>query len=267
MDSLRDPERLERARVALAALLQGRVALPSAGALRRELEAESAPVLETLLGAVSEGNASEEHEAHALATLFGRRVATLAQSPTTALSSLDAIVEATALAGVAVPAPLATSMRAAAMEGFMAAVDERARTEMVERAGQSLVPVIASPKVVLLVVAGCDDAEAIAQALARLGRAALDADAKACLVHASFAREPERDVALEIAAFDASARMIGARAIFSGTPVALHALAAHAPALTLASTFEDALRLGLDAAEQRVRPSSLLARGLKRLRG
>jgi hypothetical protein len=121
--------------------------------------------------------------------------------------------------------------------------------------------------VVLLVIAGCDDAEAIAQALARLGRTALDSDAKACLVHASFAREPTREVALEIAAFDSSAQMIGARAIFSGTPVALHVLAENAPSLAYASTFEDALRRGLEAAEQEVRPSSLIARSIKRLRG
>lgn len=247
-----------------AALRLACPALPSP--IAAELAAESSPVLAAVFGALAH-NESDRHEALALAALFGRRVATLRESPTTALACIDAIVHALPSRVARVPEATLASLRAAAMEGFAAAIDERARTEMIERAAQSLAPVIVWPRVVLLVIAGCDDADAIAQALARLGRTALDADAKACLVHASFAREPERDVALEIAAFDGSAQMIGALAIFSGTPVALHALRANAPTLAFAETFEEAVRRGLEAAEQEVRPSSLLTRSLKRLRG
>lgn len=267
MDVLRDEKQLERALAAFVRALRSEAPVVLAKETLGELEAESAPVLETLLAALAGGTASERHEALALTALFGRRVATLGLSPTTALASLEAIARGAEAGGTRVPTELLTAMRASAMEGFAAAVDERAREEMTERAAESLTPVIVSPRVVLLVIAGCEDADAIARALGRLGRAALDADAKACLVFASFAREPDRDVALEIAAFDGSAQMIGARAIFCGTPIALHALASHAPTIALASSFEDALRLGLDAAEQELRPSSLLTRGLKRLRG
>lgn len=267
VDVLRDQKQLEAARAAFTGALRVHAPVVLTPESLRELEAESAPVLETLLGTIAGGTASERHETLALCALFGRRVATLGESPTTALASLDAIVHGAEAAGATAPMELVASLRAAAMEGFAAAVDEHARAEMIERAGQSLTPMIVSPRVVLLVIAGCDDADTIAAALARLGRTALDADAKACLVHASFAREPERDVALEIAAFDSSAQMIGACAIFSGTPVALHALAANAPTLALANTFEDALRRGLEAAEQELRPSSLFSRGLRRLRG
>jgi len=267
VDSLADEKQLEIALAAFARELAVRAPLALAPSIMGELEAESAPVLETLLRTLEGGHASERHETLALAALFGRRVATLRESPTAALASIDAIVAGSHASGAPVPSELVALLRAAAMEGFAAAIDERARTEMIERAGESLVPVIASPRVVLLVIAGCDDADTIARALARLGRTALDSDAKACLVHASFAREPERDVVAEIAAFDGSAQMIGANAIFSGTPVAMHALSAHAPTLSLAATFEDALRRGLEAAEQEVRPASLLTRSLKRLRG
>lgn len=255
----------ESARAAFVAGLRERApALDPA--VRRELEAEAQPVLESLIAAGAE-NPSDVHEALALAALFGRRVATLGQSPSLALAALDAIVAAVAAAGAPVSSERVAALRSASMEGLAAAVDERARGEMVDRAAQSLVPVIVSPRVLLLVIAGCEDADAIAEALARLGRSALDGDAKACIVHASFAHEPARDVALEIAAFESSAHMIGARAIFSGTPVALHALGTHAEGLCLAGTFEDALRLALEAAEQELRPASLLSRGLKRLRG
>jgi hypothetical protein len=265
VDAPEDRDRVERARAGLAAELLART--PGIDArIRAEIEAEAGPVVSATIGAAT-GNIADGHEAVALAALFGRRIAALGQSPTTALAAVDAIDRAIAASGPRPQTPDVTRLRAAAMEGFASAVDERARTEMIERAGQSLTPMIVSPRVVLLVIAGCEDADAIAQALARLGRTALDSDAKACIVHASFAREPERDVAAEIAAFDGSAQMIGARAIFSGTPVALHAISAQAPALTFASTFEDALRRALDAAEQEVRPASLLSRGLKRLRG
>ena len=265
MDALRDERQLESARRAFGTELRAHAPALSM-AVFDELEAECAPVLETLLGAAHSATASDEHESLAMAALFGRRVATLGESPTTALASIESIVRAASLAEVALTGRQVLSLRAATMEGFAAAVDERARTQMIERAGQSLMPVTVSARVVLLMIAGCDDADTIAQALARLGRNALDSDAKACLVHACFAREPERDVIAEIAAFDGSAQMIGARAIFSGSPVFLHALAPYAETLSVASSFEDALRRGLDAAEQEVRPSSILSRGLKRLR-
>ena len=264
MDVLRDEELLEKALVLFGKELRARAPIAQAEAILRELEAECAPVLETLLGALTTGHASARHETLAMAALFGRRVATLRESPTLALAGIDAILHAV---DGGVPNELESILRAAAMEGFASAVDERARAEMVERAGQSLVPVIVSPRVVLLLIAGCEDRGTLAQALARLGRTSLDADAKACLVHASFASEPERDVIAELAAFDGSAQMIGARAIYSGTPMTLHALQAHAPTLSFANTFEDALRLGLEAADHEVRPASFLARGLKRLRG
>lgn len=268
VDAHRDERQLEIALAAFARELGTLAPAAVTARIREELQAECAPVVETLLSALAGGTPSAGHETHALAALFGRRVATLGESPTTALACLDALERGAAAADAVIPEPLVRSLRAAAMEGFAAAVDERARAEMIERAGQSLVPVIVSPRVVLLVIAGCDDADTLAQALARLGRTALDSDAKACIVHASFAREPDRDVALEIVAFDSSAQMIGARAIFSGTPVALHALAQHGPAgLTFAGTFEDALRRGLEAAEQEVRPASLISRSLKRFRG
>ena len=263
MDAVRDRERLERALSTFERSL--RVACPALPArVREDLEAESAPLIGTLVAAGSGANTSERHEALALATLLGRRIATIGESPTTTLATYDAILDA--LEALAIETP-AAALRAAIVEGFAAAVDERARTEMIARASQSLLPITVSARVVLLVIAGCEDADAVAQALVRLGRAALDADAKACLVHVSFPHEPDRDLLAEIAAFDGSAQMIGARAIFSGTPVALAALAAHAPSLATAASFEDALRRGLEAAEQEVRPASRLWRSLRRLRG
>jgi hypothetical protein len=232
-----------------------------------DLRAEAAPVLETLIAALESGARSDEHETLALVALLGRRVATLDLTPTTALAAIDAMLEAARGVELAVSVRLERVLRAAAMEGLGAAIDERARAQMIERAGASLVPTIVSPRVVMLVLAGCDDADAIAQALARLGRASLDADARACIVHVSLAGEIPDDALAEIAAFEGSAHMIGARAIYSGTPFALQALAARAPHLTLASTFEDALRRGLEAAEHELRPASFLTRGLKRLRG
>jgi len=263
---VRDERALEAARAGFTeALDRLGPALPSD--VRVELDTEAAPVLEALLAMERSGERSDQHETLTLAALFGRRVATLRQSPTVALAAIDAVIDAMTTVGLALEDRLCRSLRAAAREGFATAVDERARAEMIERAGRSLTPVTVSPRVLLLVIAGCDDAETIARALARLGRAALDADAKACLVHASFAHEPDRDVVAEIAAFDGSAQMIGARAIFSGSPLLLHALGAHASTLAIATTFEDAIRRGLEAAEQEVRPASLLARSLKRLRG
>jgi hypothetical protein len=235
-------------------------------AIRDELRAEAAPVLEALLASADSDLASDAHEARTLATLFGRRVATLGQSPTIALRCMDAAVSATKRAGAPITTELACASRDAAMEGFAAAVEERTRTEMIDHAGRALLPLTVSPRVLLLVIAGVGDADTIAAALARLGRAALDADAKACIVHASFADAPDRDVTAEIAAFDDSARMIGASAVFSGSPLARHALTGHSSALRVTETFEDALRVALEAAEQEVRPSSLLARSLKRLR-
>lgn len=265
VDAPRDATRLETARAFFERELE---ALTSTrGVAMDDLRAEAAPVLETLLAALESGSRSDEHEALALTALLGRRVATLELSPTTALASIEAMIAAARAAGLSVELRLERSLRAAAMEGLGAAIDERARARMIERAAASLVPTIVSPRVVMLVIAGCDDADAIAQGLARLGRTSLDADARACIVHVSLAGEVPDDALAEIAAFEGSAHMIGARAIYSGTPFALQALAARAPHLTIASTFEDALRRGLEAAEHELRPASLLTRGLKRLRG
>jgi hypothetical protein len=266
VDAPRDLEGYERARRGFAAELDRLTPVHLTDSVREELVLECAPVLETLLAALERQGGGADGEALALTALFGRRVATLGETPSSALAALDALLAATRDAGHRPTTEFERAVRSAAMEGFTAAVDERARAQMTERAAQSLVPVIVAPRVLLLVISGCEDADAISIALARLGRAALDADAAACIVHSTFPAQPERDVALEIAAFDSSATMIGARAIFSGTPFALAALRAQAPNVTVAETFDEALRRALDAAEQVIGPASLLARGLKRLK-
>ncbi len=239
-----------------------------APAVREELALECAPVLETLLAAL-EGQSSGgggDGEALALTALFGRRVATLGESASTAMAALEALLAAIRVARERPTLEFELAVRSSAMEGFAAAVDERARAQMIQKAARSLTPLTVAPRVLLLVIAGCEDPESISAALARFGRAALDADAAACVVHTTLPTEPDRDVTLEIAAFDSSATMIGARAIFSGTPFVVAALRAQAPGVTVAPNFEEALRLALGAAEHVIEPTSLLARGLKRLK-
>jgi hypothetical protein len=269
VDAPRDTEGYERARRGFPAVLDKLTPVHLEPAVREELSLECAPVLETLLAALEahgSGSAGADGEALALTALFGRRVATLGETASTALAALEALLEAARAAGQAPTLEFQRALRSAAMEGFTAAVDERARAEMIQRAAQSLVPVTVAPRVLLLVISGTEDTESIGAALARLGRAALDADAAACVVHTTFPREPDRDVTLEIAAFDSSATMIGARAVFSGTPFVVAALRALAPNVTVAESFESALRRALDAAELAIEPVSLLARGLKRLK-
>ena len=268
MDAPRDLIGYERAQQSFMHELDRLAPVRLQVSVRAELALECAPVLETLLAALEAqlSGGGAEGEALALVALLGRRVATLGESASLALAALEALLTATRTAGHPPAVDFERAVRSAAMEGFSAAVDERARAQMVLRAAQSLTPVTICPRVLLLVISGCEDPESTAAALARLGRAALDGDAAACVVFATFPTEPDRDVTLEIAAFDSSATMIGARAIFSGTPFVLEALRKHAPHVTIAGSFEDALRRALDAAEQVLEPASLLARSLKRLK-
>lgn len=268
VDAPRDIEGYERARRGFAIELDRLAPVHLAASVREELALECAPVLETLIAAIEAQptGGSGDGEALALAALFGRRVATLGETASTALAALEALLAAMRGAGQRPTPELEMAVRGAAMEGFMAAIDERARAQMIQRAAQSLVPAMVAPRVLLLVISGCEDAESIAAALARLGRAALDADAAACVVHATFPTEPDREVTLEIAAFDSSATMIGARAVFSGTPFVVAALKAQAPHVMVAASFEEALRRALDSADQVIEPTSLIARSLKRLK-
>lgn len=237
-----------------------------------DLAAEADPVIDALafaIGAAGDDPAAIEfREALALGVLLGRRAALSCATPTLALSLADGIRAALEAAGSAPGAAVTEAIRAVLVEGYCAAIEERVRAEAAERAARSIAPERIAERCFALVVAGEQAAEPMRDALDRAARTLLDADARACLVHAAISAAPSEDLAAELFGFDATARMIGIETVFSGIDGRwLEAARARLDPshLAIADGLEDGLRRTLEVGGARAREGAPLVERLRRL--
>lgn len=242
--------------------------------LAGDLAVEARPVIDALAFAIrsarSDVHAHEYREGLAMGALLGRRAALHRATPTVALVLADAIAAALAVLGDAPDAEVVDALRSVLVEGYCAAVEERVQDDAAQRAAAALVPWRVAPRCWALIVAGEHAPDPMRTALDRGCRVLLDADARACLVHVAITSEPTEDLAAELFAFHATARMIGVDAVFSG--VDDRWIAAARPRLdpselAICGALGDGLRRALELAGAEVRASSAIVQRLRRLLG
>jgi hypothetical protein len=260
---------LDRAVAAFRGAL--RVPFREDAALGGDLSEEARPVIDALAFAIActaDPLALEYREGLAMAALLGRRAALHRATPTVALSLVEAIVAALGAIERAPDPRTVDALRSVTVEGYCAAVEERVRAETTGRAAELLAPVRIAPRVWLVIVAGEHAPDSLTAALDRAGRVLLDSDACACLVHVAAA--PSEDLAAELLAFDATARLVGAQCVFTGFDARWRAAAlpridpAHA---TIAESFEDGLRRVLAATDLELHATSPMLQRLRRMIG
>jgi hypothetical protein len=265
-------EILERAGAAFASAL--RVPFREDAALAGDLAKEAVPVIDALGFAIAAAGgdplALEFREGLAMGALLGRRAAMQRATPSVALALVDALVAALGAIDRA-PAPkVVEALRSVVVEGYCAAVEEHVRGEAARRAAEALAPSRIAPQVWAIVVAGEHAPETLAEALDRAGRALLDADARACLVHLALASRPSEDLAAEIFAFDATAKLVGAQCVFSGVTPEWRAAARprlDPDPLAIEETLEKGLERALATAGVELRGSSAIVQRIRRFLG
>lgn len=209
---------VERASAAFEASLHERLGGVSVTAAT--VAAEASPVLDALAAAICAGGDSPgglvHREALALASLLGRGVAESGAPPTTSLIVADALSDALTEAGVEVGPRTRDALRGVLVEGHAAAQLEVLERRLARDAAEAISLMPIAPRAHLVVVAGAHDADLLDAALEDIARKLLASDAAACLVLFHPAGPPRADVLRALLGLDASARMIGARAVFVG---------------------------------------------------
>jgi hypothetical protein len=195
---------------------------PTGGVPANVIETEVLPVLPLLSELAVEERVDGDfesfrfREALTVLTLFGRRLALLDLTPTSAAAVVDAALTATKGEGDPPTPAFDRYARVAAFEGFVRGREERVQTDADQRAGRFVRPLRVDADTVALIVSGVHDAEALSEFVDALGRAVLDADASVAIVDLSQLGEPDRDRARALFAADEVVRMLGGRCVFSG---------------------------------------------------
>lgn len=243
-------------------------------ALADDLATEARPVIDALAFAIraagQDPRALEYREGLAMGALLGRRAALKRATPTASLVLVDAIAAALDALGCAPESAVRDALRSVLVEGYCAAIEERVRDDAARRAARALVPWRIAPRCWAVIVAGEHAADSLRTALDDACRTMLDFDARACLVHIAVTAEPSEDLACEIFAFDATARMIGVESVFAGVDERWQAAARARFDLThlaLCESLGEGLRRALEISGAEVRESSAIVRRLRRLLG
>ena len=186
------------------------------------IETEVLPVLPLLLELPIEDRAGQDFESFrfrevmTVLTLFGRRLALLDLTPTSAVAIVEAALDATRASEDPPTPEFNRHARVAAVEGFVRGREERVATNAERRASAPIQPLRIDANTYALVVSGVHEPEAIGEYVDALGRAMLEGDASIGIVDLSQLGEPSRDRARAIFAADEVVRMLGGRCIFSG---------------------------------------------------
>lgn len=222
-----------------------------------ELVAEARPTVHSLLFASSlQAEASprslQRHEALAMATLFGRRVASLGMTPTAMMTLVPALLSALSAESVETDARLASELSTSCVEGFVRGREESVADEGDARVARTFITLEVAPDVLALFLAGDPTPESIEEAVEAFGRGLFGAEAKACVVEISGLRVESPRSARALFSIDETARMLGIRCVFSGASDRARAEARGAgldlAALDFVPIFGDALRLALESA-------------------
>lgn len=239
-----------------------------------ELVAEARPTVHSLLYAASieSGDSPpdlQRHEALAMATLFGRRLAALGMTPTVMMTLIPLLLEALEAEAVARDESLAVDLQTSCVEGFVRGREDRVAEEGDARVAATITRLELAPRVLAFFVAGDPTAEAIEAAVEDLGRALFAADAIACVVEVSSLAVESPRVARALFAVDETARIIGVRCIFDGVDERCRAEAERAGLDTshieTSESFGAALRTALETARSDGRKGRWFGRRLEDL--
>ena len=225
-------------------------------ALADELRTEVRPALDAIR--VADGDPSDTvaaREALAMVRALGRRLAALGATPTAAAALVAALEQEGGLG-------LRATFCAVVLDGYVAAREEVLRMELAASSARSLLPIVLAPRCLAMIVGGTDDVEAVRPALEGLGRMLLARDAASCVLHLAHPGAVDPELAAEVLAFDASARLVGAALVISGPSV--EAAAAKEPTVRWAPTFDEAARVALAHVGYELRPIGSLRRWLGR---
>jgi hypothetical protein len=233
--------------------------------MKERLGQEAEPLLEALAFAIEAAGADplalEYRDALGMSAHLGRCAALWRVTPTALLVCIDAVIEGLDAVGLRSTRELERTLRAVMFEGYCAALEERTQDDVARRAASELRPVRLAPRCWAIIVAGEQAADSLRVALDRACRTMLDADARACLVHLVSA--PHEDLASEVFAFDATARMIGVETVFSGVDARWRdAAEGHAELSRILhyETLEEGLQHALQTTGVEIRATGPLAR-------
>ena len=226
---------------------------PATGGVSADtIEAEVVALMPLLIEISIDERAGEEFESFSfrevltVVTLLGRRLALLDLTPTSAVTIVDAALDATRGDGVPPTPAFDRHARGAALAGFVRGREERERAECDTRNQLPVAPLRIDGSSFALVVSGVHEPEVLGEYVDALGRAILDANASVGIVELSQLGEPNRDRARAIFAAEEVVRMLGGRCIFSGVDSRWEAAAQDAhidlSMLHVTSTFSEALQ-------------------------
>lgn len=190
-------------------------------ALAGELRHEARPTVHALLlgealDTVEEPTSLEHHEAIAMTSLLGRRVAVLGVTPSSARRVLPALLAAFAETENPVPGSLGETLGDAFFEGYVRGGLERREDERLAAAAEAQPTLDLGDGLLALVLVGEHDPERLMERVEEFGRELFRREARACIVDLSGMGRPSRALAHVVFGVDASARMLGLRVRFTG---------------------------------------------------
>ncbi len=267
---------LEPEKWAEAILNRWAESLRAAGLVRpewvEEVIAEARPTVHSLLFASSldtEGSPRDlqRHEAMAMATLFGRRVASLGMTPSVMMTLVPGLMGALEAEGVDVDRALVRELSSVCVEGFVRGREESVTAEGDARVAQTFTTLEPAPGVFALVLAGDPSPESIEEALESFARALFGAEAKVCMLEVSGLSVGSPRLARALFSIDETARMIGVRCLFSGASeqsrVEAQGAGLDLDALEFHQNFGDALRFALECMRAEGRRGRFFGRRLE----
>lgn len=252
-----------------------RVSLARDRALAEPLAIEIRPVAEALLEGLAgvdrvEPSRGELREALAMASLLGRRAATLGATPTGALAIVPLLLEAASEEDPRA-IELMEALRAVCMEGYVATREESVEERAARRVADAIPMLEAAPGCFVIAPAGVQDADQLERVMDDAGRRLLERDARACVIDASGLREPDPERARRLFAIEESCRMLGVTCIFAGVDAPWLRAARDAGLdvglVRIAPDFATALALAFEACGLETRPKASLSAVLRRFVG
>ncbi len=256
-DDAETDERERRATATIEETFARSVPFAEDRACAAELAREAAPLIDALRqafagGAPERARALEHHEALAMITLLGRYAGVLEITPTAALAIVPAVLEGLATVEVTLGSAFASMLSALALEGYVAAREERLVELAAARAAAALPTLRIAPKCLALVLHGEHDPSVLRDVVEHFGRALFEADARSCVVdlHGLLGVSPHH--AVEVFGADVAARMLGATCVFSGASpdwlAAANSARVPLELLAIEPTFEAAVARALEIA-------------------
>lgn len=237
------------------------------------LALEARPVAEALLEGLAGTASADPHsgelrEAIAMASLLGRRAADLGATPSGTLTLIATLTE---LASREDPRALEVldSLREVAIEGYVAAREERMEREAAQRTADAIAILEPVSGCLVIALAGQQDADELERVLEEAGRRLLERNAKACVVDTGQLRQADADRARQVFAFDATCRMLGVACIFASVAPEWRRAARDAgfdtDALRLAPDFATGVAMALEACGLELRSRDRLGAVLRRI--